>query len=305
MPPTNTLVPLTATASGLTLAATDCSGYDAWEWAQSVFETDPITFAGLDEDGDGTACPSLPSGGFAPAFWTNGLPGGVTQGSLVAIIDGDTFEITVNGQSSRYRLYRANTPEVGEEIQCGGTNAIDFVRFALGFNDIPGQVWIQESGQRDLHGRKLAYIWFTVAGEPYLLNHVLINSGWAEDIDYGDDFDPYPAQFNAAASFAQNHQLGVWSQCGGFGVALPSLTPFPTQAPIPTQAPLPTDIPYVPPTQAPMNLGGGCDPNYIPCVPNVSYDLNCGDIQMGVQVIGYDRHGFDREGDGYGCESYG
>jgi len=48
-----------------------------------------------------------------------------------------------------------------------------------------------------------------------------------------------------------------------------------------------------------------CDPNYTPCVPNVSYDLDCPDIGFSVTVIGYDHHGFDgNDNDGYGCESY-
>lgn len=47
-----------------------------------------------------------------------------------------------------------------------------------------------------------------------------------------------------------------------------------------------------------------CDPNYDPCVPNVSYDLDCPDIGFSVNVIGSDPHGFDRDRDGYGCESY-
>jgi hypothetical protein len=36
----------------------------------------------------------------------------------------------------------------------------------------------------------------------------------------------------------------------------------------------------------------------------VSYDSDCGDIGFSVTVIGSDPHGFDREGDGLGCESY-
>lgn len=48
-----------------------------------------------------------------------------------------------------------------------------------------------------------------------------------------------------------------------------------------------------------------CDPNYTPCVPNVSYDLDCPDIGFSVTVIGYDKHGFDgNDNDGNGCESY-
>ena len=48
-----------------------------------------------------------------------------------------------------------------------------------------------------------------------------------------------------------------------------------------------------------------CDPNYTPCVPNVSYDLDCPDIGFRVTVIGYDKYGFDgNDNDDLGCESY-
>lgn len=59
--------------------------------------------------------------------------------------------------------------------------------------------------------------------------------------------------------------------------------------------------------QGPGNGYGaeGCDPNYAGgCVPIVSYDLDCADIGQSVTVVGYDVHGFDGDGDGYGCESY-
>lgn len=47
---------------------------------------------------------------------------------------------------------------------------------------------------------------------------------------------------------------------------------------------------------------GSCDPNYSPCVPDVAYDLDCGDLGYSVQVVGGDPHGFDRDDDGIGCE---
>jgi hypothetical protein len=56
-------------------------------------------------------------------------------------------------------------------------------------------------------------------------------------------------------------------------------------------------VPQAPPTPS-------CDPNYSGCVPLVSYDLDCADIGFSVTVLGYDKHGFDRDRDGYGCESY-
>ena len=66
-----------------------------------------------------------------------------------------------------------------------------------------------------------------------------------------------------------------------------------------------TKEPYVAPApiyQAPPT--SNCDPNYSGCVPKVSYDLNCPDIGFMVRVIGRDKHNFDRDKDGYGCESY-
>ena len=60
-----------------------------------------------------------------------------------------------------------------------------------------------------------------------------------------------------------------------------------------------------PSTVAPVSGGGSsCDPNYSPCVPYSSTDLDCGDIGFRVTVIGNDPHGFDRDNDGQGCESY-
>lgn len=47
-----------------------------------------------------------------------------------------------------------------------------------------------------------------------------------------------------------------------------------------------------------------CNPNYSGCVENSSYDLDCSDIGSEVEVLDYDEYGLDRDGDGYGCESY-
>lgn len=63
--------------------------------------------------------------------------------------------------------------------------------------------------------------------------------------------------------------------------------------------------PPPPPAPAPApRASSNCDPNYSPCIPNVSYDLDCPDIGRRVSVIGYDKHRLDRDGDGVGCESY-
>lgn len=48
---------------------------------------------------------------------------------------------------------------------------------------------------------------------------------------------------------------------------------------------------------------GDCHPSYDPCVPNVSYDLDCDDLSGPYSVTGADEYGLDADGDGQGCES--
>ena len=55
-------------------------------------------------------------------------------------------------------------------------------------------------------------------------------------------------------------------------------------------------------TYVKQEVSNSCDPNYSPCIPNVSYDLDCPDIGFTVRVLGSDPHRLDRDNDGYGCE---
>jgi len=316
------LVPMGQSAP-VAAQSVSCGSYDAWEWAQSVFESDPQRYGALDSDGDGTACPELPHGGFAPAFWTDRIPADVEEATIIREIDGDTYEMLIGGVSNRVRIYRADTPETQNEHECGGQEATDFAAYALGFNDKPGVVYLErDKSTKDKYGRELAYVWFLIGGQPYLLNHILINNGWGDDVDYGDR--KYDEELKDAAAFAKRHNLGVWAQCGGFGVPAsgnssgggtgnaPAVQPStgneggsadqPANEPVyvaPTEAPV-----YEAPVEEP-DQGGGCNPNYTGCVPNVPYDLDCKDIGYSVQVIGYDQYNLDADNDGWGCESYG
>jgi endonuclease YncB( thermonuclease family) len=273
-----------------------CERFDSWVWAQTVFEDDPSGLAPqLDPDGNGIACENLiVTLGFSPATWANRLPQGLITGELISVIDGDTLQVRIDGQIESVRIYRADTPEVGGNLQCGGNEARDYAAWALGFNDNGSTIYLQkDANARDQYGRYLAYVWFTVDGEPYLLNELLVRSGMANDVDYGDRL--YAEQMGEALQFASHHGIGVWAMCGGFSpehLAIAQPTPTPAQV-----------LPAVAPTTAPaMGIQSGCDPNYDPCVPLVSYDLDCPDLGYTVRVIGYDKHRFDRDNDGWGCE---
>jgi hypothetical protein len=69
-------------------------------------------------------------------------------------------------------------------------------------------------------------------------------------------------------------------------------------APAPAPAPAPTAVSTPAPTHS------SCSPYYSPCVPDVSYDLDCSDIGMRVSVHGGDPYHLDADHDGIGCESY-
>lgn len=55
---------------------------------------------------------------------------------------------------------------------------------------------------------------------------------------------------------------------------------------------------------SPVVGNASCNANYSPCIADSSSDLNCTDIRMEVTVTGSDVYKLDRDGDGYGCESY-
>ncbi len=288
-----------------------CADFDAWEWAQAVFESDPRTYDALDPDNDGEACPELPRGGFAPAFWLTEIPDDVEEAEIVRFVDGDTIEVRIGGDSTKVRIYRADTPENTTEKHCGGAEATAFAEFALSFNDDEdGTIYLErDKNEKDRYDRELAYVWFEVDDQPYMLNHILINNGWAEDVDYGDR--KYDEELKDAAAFAKRHDLGVWDLCGAFELPVtaaqaPTSVPQqqePAQDPQPEQPVQQNPDPEVPAQEEPA--ASGCDPNYTPCVPISAADLDCADIGFSVTIVGGDPHGLDgNDNDGLGCESY-
>ena len=70
---------------------------------------------------------------------------------------------------------------------------------------------------RDRFDRRLAYVWWEIGGQSYMLNEVLMRSGWARDVDFGDRL--YSDEFPPAVQFAERWKLGQWSECGGFDLA--------------------------------------------------------------------------------------
>ncbi len=280
-----------------TAQSLSCSAFDAWVWAQSVYEqSNAADRAAIDPDANGVACDQLRGiEGFSPALWTTSIPANVDTGQLVRIVDGDSLHILINGVDEEVRLYRADTPEF-DPLECGAQEATNALTALLGYNDQGTTVYIEHDKTiRDKYDRLLAYLWLMIDGQPYLVNEALVRSGWAEDKDYGDRI--YAGQMGEAAQFAKQYGVGAFGVCGALGPATGS--PKTSQAPIPTQAPArpaPTVVPNP----------GDCESSYPEfCLAPawVIGDLDCGDIPYShFTVYPPDSHGFDGNQDGEGCE---
>lgn len=105
------------------------------------------------------------------------LPGSAeTAGPLLRVLDGDTYEMLLEGFPTRVRLANADTPETGSRAKCAqeldrGNRATDFVRAEVS----RGAVAVFPTGRLDKYRRVLATV--TIDGED--LGGLLVRNGLA------------------------------------------------------------------------------------------------------------------------------
>jgi micrococcal nuclease len=190
------------------------------------------------------------------------------------------------------RLIGVDTPETVDPrktVECFGKEASNKAKELLTGKSVriaadPTQ------DNRDKYNRLLRYVYL---GDGTNFNKLMISEGYAHEYTY---YVPYQLQseFKAAQKDAERSEKGLWSPstCAGDTSDSSSSTDKTSSSP---------SVSSTPPGPAPS--GSNCNPNYTPCIPNVSYDLDCGDLSVSVRVIGTDVYRLDRDGDGYGCES--
>ena len=193
--------------------AVDCTGYDSQIWAQSVFETDPTRYAALDPDGNGLACEELQPGA-APAWWTETVPVGAEPAQLASVIDGDTIRVNLGGVEEPVRLILIDTPEThdpDDPPECYGQEATTYLSWLL---SLGGQLYLESDvTDRDRYDRLLRYAWLDFGdGHPFLVNEVMVRSGYAALYTYPPDVK-YVEQIREAQTFAREQEYGLWSGC--------------------------------------------------------------------------------------------
>lgn len=206
-----------------------------------------------------------------------------TEAFLVrSITDGDTLGLA---DGRRVRLAQVDAPETDE---CFGTQSTA----ALSAMAAGKTVTLRRPSSgpaTDTYGRTLADVY---VGDRSV-NEALVRDGAAEWYDRFAGEDPNLARrLQAAENEARITGRGLWSQCAASSATAPTPAPAPaTTTPPPAAA-----------------TGSECHPAYPDnCIPPPPPDRDCPDIARKVRVdhrFG-DPHGFDRDKDGWGCESYG
>ncbi|HEX2176087.1 MAG TPA: thermonuclease family protein [Nocardioidaceae bacterium] len=210
----------------------------------------------------------------------------VRRYAVLDVVDGDTVKVAYRGSEVSVRVIGIDTPETvhpSEPVECGGPQASATATELLSGRQVR-LVFDPSQGRVDSYGRMLAYVEAPGVGDFGL---AMIRRGRAAEYTYDTSY-ARQTRYQAAEAGARTHGRGVWAECGG------------VEAPLRTEAqPAPQPLVH----RGGGAGGGNCDPGYDPCVPPYPPDIDCGDVDGPVRVLGDDPHGFDADGDGIGCDS--
>ncbi len=196
-------------------------------------------------------------------------------GQVLSVLDGDTIEVLIKGQTYRVRYIGINSPETYSPetgTETFGPEAAEKNRELVDGKEI---ILVKDTSETDPYGRLLRYVVVGDLGGVFV-NYELVASGYASASSYPPDTACDEA-FSSVERNARSQELGLW-------------------------APVPILLPPNPPA---LETSGNCDPAYPDvCIPSPPPDLDCKDIQFRrFRVLQPDSHNFDRDQDGIGCES--
>lgn len=139
------------------------------------------------------------------------------RGRISSIVDGDTFDVTVQSHTVTVRLLGIDTPEkLGgpRPAECFGSEATAFAHQLV---PVGSDVWLSRDREtRDQYGRLLAWIH---RDDGVLVNLAMVESGHASALFFApnDDLEPL---FEQAAWAARRLNRGFWPACGAPDVVI-------------------------------------------------------------------------------------
>ena len=220
------LIGLPSSAAAHHAGDLDCSDFPDKAAAQAHLAAHPGDPDGLDGNGDGVPCESLPcpcAGSSAPAPAPPPPPAAAPAAAqsvtarVVRVVDGDTLKVRLaTGHATSVRLIGIDTPETrkpGTPVQCGGLDATARMKKLALRNGSGRTVTLKSDPTQDLFdrfGRLLAYV--SAGGVDF--GRTMISSGWARVYVYEQAFLRVKG-YRAAQASGRAARRGVWRKCGG------------------------------------------------------------------------------------------
>lgn len=134
---------------------------------------------------------------------------------VVYVVDGDTVDVQMGGDTFRVRLIGIDAPEDTTTVDCYGPEATKHLRDLLDDHPVlieldPTQgTWDETTKTRvDRYGRTLAYLWLDVTTQ---VNAEMVADGFAREYTYGQVPYAHQAQIQAREDAAQAAGAGLWS----------------------------------------------------------------------------------------------
>jgi micrococcal nuclease len=130
------------------------------------------------------------------------------------IVDGDTIEVSRNGETTKVRLLGINTPEsVGDRAhECFGKEASAYATSIMKGETVKLET-DDSQDKYDKYGRLLAYVYLL---DNQMANRKLVAEGYAYEYTYDAPYK-YQEDFKSLQSFAKREARGLWAKdtCNG------------------------------------------------------------------------------------------
>jgi micrococcal nuclease len=150
----------------------------------------------------------------APSNAADTVPGGVqANATVVALTDGDTISVRIDGKKEKVRLIGIDTPETKKPdtpVQCFGPEASAYTASLV---PVGTKVRLERDAEaRDKYGRLLAYVYR--ARDGLFVNLEVIRHGFARQLSIAPNTAHEP-DFTTAVLAAQRDHIGLWARCTG------------------------------------------------------------------------------------------
>lgn len=132
---------------------------------------------------------------------------------VTKVVDGDTIEVSLNGEENLVRLLGIDTPETldpRKPVQCFGKESSNKTKKLL---DRKSVILEKDITEKDKYGRLLRFIFLPLEnGQLLFVNDYLIREGFAKVLTIPPDLK-YAQKFLEAQREAREGKRGLWGSC--------------------------------------------------------------------------------------------